>query len=134
MPNAATLRIWLRALFGPSVVRNTMSFQNAAAGYTDNGNPGSETIDHNTAWQNVKAGFVFNRSTSKLTKNLSVANASAVTLGSSTSSGNSWDLGGTWTFLSTSSGTLTGARTSSGAITSSNFLWPSNGADVGAKL
>jgi hypothetical protein len=47
------------------------------------------------AWDNGGTGFDFADSTSTLTKNLAVDNATAVDLGAnSTGSGNSWDIGG----------------------------------------
>ncbi|MGW7642437.1 hypothetical protein [Streptomyces bobili] len=82
-----------------------------------------------------KTGFAFNRSSSTLTKNLAVANATNASLGStSAGNGNSWDLGGTWSLASTNPGTITGTRTAAGAIPSSTFLRPGNGADVGARF
>jgi hypothetical protein len=119
----------------PHTVRNCMAFDNATGGFIDNGNAGTHSVDHNTAWRNGGTGFNFNRSSSVLTKNLSVANATQQSLGSSsTGSGNSWDLGGTWTFVSTDATVIEGPRTATGAIASSNFLRPANGADVGARI
>ncbi|MEU4836445.1 right-handed parallel beta-helix repeat-containing protein, partial [Streptosporangium sp. NPDC023615] len=117
------------------VIRNSIAFDNAVGGFVDNGNPGRLTADRNTAWRNGGTGFNFSRSSSTLTGNLSVANATQVALGSSSSgSGNSWNLGGTWTFVSTDPGTITGPRAADGSIPSSAFLRPSNGADVGARF
>ncbi|MEV4531478.1 right-handed parallel beta-helix repeat-containing protein [Streptosporangium sp. NPDC049304] len=117
------------------VIRNSIAFDNAVGGFIDNGNPGLLTADRNTAWRNGGTGFNFARSGSTLTKNLSVANATQVSLGSSSSgSGNSWNLGGTWTFTGTDPGTMTGPRAADGSIRSSTFLRPSNGADVGARI
>jgi hypothetical protein len=114
---------------------NSMSFSNAAHGFTDNGNTGTLTVNRNTAYQNAKTGFDFDGgSTSKLTANLAVGNATAVALGSSTASGNSWNIGGTWPLSSTDASTITGARNTDGSIRTSNFLVPSNGAAVGAKI
>jgi hypothetical protein len=116
-------------------VSNSMAFSNAAHGFTDNGNTGSIIVNRCTAYKNAKTGFDFDGgSTSKLTANLAVGNATAVALGSSTASGNSWNIGGTWTLLSTDSSTITGARAADGSIASSNFLVPANGAAVGAKI
>ncbi|GGN13923.1 hypothetical protein FHR83_003797 [Actinoplanes campanulatus] len=116
-------------------VGNTFSYSNAAHGFTDNGNTGAIVINRSTAWKNVKTGFdVDGGSTSKLTANLAVGNATAVALGSSTASGNSWNIGGTWTLLSTDQSVITGARAADGSIPSSNFLVPANGAAVGAKI
>jgi len=116
-------------------VSNSMSFSNAAHGFTDNGNTGSIVVNRSTAYKNAKTGFDFDGgSTSKLTANLAVGNATAVALGSSTASGNSWNIGGTWTLLSTNSSAITGPRAADGSLLSSNFLVPSNGAAVGAKI
>ena len=116
-------------------VSNSMSFGNAAHGFTDNGNTGTIVVSRNTAYQNAKTGFDFDGgSTSRLTANLAVGNATAVALGSSTASGNSWNIGGTWSLLSTDPATITGPRAADGSIRSSNFLVPANGAAVGAKI
>ena len=119
------------------VVKNSIAYQNAAHGFTDNGNPGALTVDHNTAWKNTKTGFAFGNSKSKLTANLAVNNATTVSLGSGSASGNSWQIGGTWNdaaLQSTSSSTITGTRGSNGAIPTSSFLRPANGANVGAAI
>ncbi|MGN9843233.1 right-handed parallel beta-helix repeat-containing protein [Nonomuraea sp. H19] len=117
------------------VVRNSIAFDNAVDGFTDNGNPGRLVTDRSTAWRNGGTGFDYADSDSTLTKNLSAANTTQVSLGSSSSgSGNSWDIGGTWTFQSTDSSTITGPRNADGSIRSSTFLRPSNGADVGARF
>jgi hypothetical protein len=116
-------------------VGNTFSWSNAAHGFTDNGNTGAITINRSTAWKNARTGFdVDGGSTTRLTADLAVGNATAVALGSSTASGNSWNIGGTWTPASTDAATITGARAADGTIRSSNFLVPSNGAAVGAKI
>jgi pectate lyase-like protein/uncharacterized protein DUF1565 len=116
-------------------VSNSMSFSNAAHGFTDNGNTGTIVVNRSTAYKNAKTGFdVDGGSMSKLTANLAVGNATAVALGSSTASGNSWNIGGTWTLLSTDSSTITGPRAADGSIAASTFLVPANGAAVGAKI
>ena len=116
-------------------VSNSMSFSNAAHGFTDNGNTGTITINRSTAYQNAKTGFdVDGGSKTKLTANLAVGNKTAVALGSSTASGNSWNIGGSWPLQSTSTSAITGARGTDGAIGSSNFLVPSHGAAVGARI
>lgn len=116
---------------------NTMAFRNAAHGYTDNGNPGAITLTRNTAWKNVKTGFTVNRSASTLTGNLSVNNATAVSLGSSTGSGNSWDVKSSWRdadLLSTSASTTTGPRDADGDIRTSTFLVPKDHPRLGARI
>jgi hypothetical protein len=116
-------------------VSNSMSFGNAAHGFTDNGNTGAIVITRSTAHQNARTGFdVDGGSTSRLTANLAVGNATAVALGSSTASGNSWNIGGSWSLLSTDPSATTGPRAADGTIVSSNFLVPANGAAVGAKI
>jgi hypothetical protein len=117
-------------------VRNSIAFDNAVGGFIDNGNPGSLTVDRNTAYRNGGTGFDFADSTSTLTKNLSVRNATAVSLGSSTASGNSWNLGGTWddsSLLSTDPSVITGPRDANGNIRHSDFLVPRNNVDIGAR-
>ncbi|GAA1305296.1 right-handed parallel beta-helix repeat-containing protein [Saccharothrix xinjiangensis] len=116
---------------------NTISYGNAAHGYTDNGNPGSITFTRNTAWKNAKTGFTVNRSTSGLTGNLAVNNATPVSLGSSTGSGNSWNIKSSWgdsDLQSTSASTTTGARDANGNIRSSNFLVPKSCSNLGARI
>jgi hypothetical protein len=116
-------------------LRNSMTWDNAVGGIIDNNNPGQHRIERCTAWDNPEAGFQFDRSASTLTGNLAVANATNVSLGStSTGSGNSWDIGGSWPLQSTNPSTITGPRNPDGAIPSSNFLQPSNGANVGARF
>jgi hypothetical protein len=117
------------------VTRNSMAWDNAVGGFIDNANPGALVAERDTAWRNGGTGFDFADADGTLTKNLSVSNGTAVSLGSnSTGSGNSWDLGGSWTFVSTDPATITGPRRSDGSIPSSDFLRPANGADVGARL
>ncbi|MFD7660482.1 right-handed parallel beta-helix repeat-containing protein [Actinosynnema sp. NPDC059797] len=116
---------------------NTISYRNAAHGYTDNGNPGSITLTRNTAWKNAKTGFTVNRSTSALTGDLAVNNATPVSLGSSTGSGNSWDIKSSWSdsdLRSTSASTITGARAANGDIRPSDFLVPKNHPNLGARI
>jgi hypothetical protein len=117
------------------IVTNSMSFSNAADGFTDNGNTGALTFRHDTAYANAGTAFdVDGGSTSQLTANLAVDNAAAVALGTSTAEGNSWDLGGTWTLRSTDPAVVTGPRAPNGAIRPSSFLVPANGAPIGARL
>jgi pectate lyase-like protein/chondroitinase B-like protein len=117
------------------VVTNSMSFSNAADGFTDNGNTGALTFTRNTAWQNAGTAFdVDGGSTSVLTANLAVDNAEAVALGTSTATGNSWDIGGTWDLKSTDPAVITGRRAPNGAIRHSPFLLPVSGAPIGARL
>lgn len=117
------------------VTRNSMAWDNSAGGFIDNSNPGAMVADHNTAWDNGGTGFDFADADGTLTRNLSVANGTNVSLGSSSSgSNNSWDLGGTWSFASTDPSTITGARQADGSIPSSTFLRPANGAEVGARF
>ena len=119
------------------VVRNSIAFDNAQRGFIDNGNPGSLTLDHATAYHNAGTGFDVAASTSSLTGNLAADNARPVSLGSSTASGNSWNLSGTWNaaaLMSTDPSVVIGPRTATGAIAASNFLRPKTGATIGASL
>lgn len=117
-------------------ISNSIAFGNAVDGFLDNGNPGSLAADHCTAWDNGGEGFDFADSTSTLTGNLAVANATApANLGDgSTGTGNSWDLGGSWDLASTDESAITGPRAADGSIPSSDFLLPANGEDVGARF
>jgi len=117
------------------VVVNSMAWKNSAHGFTDNGNPGSLQISRSTAWKNGKTGFDFDSSTSTLTANLAVNNATPVALGSSTGSGNSWNIKSNWVdadLANTSASVVTGARAADGSIASTNFLVPNNYPNLGA--
>lgn len=117
-------------------IRNSFAFSNAVGGIIDNGNPGTLTVDRNTAWNNGDGGFKFASSTSRLTSNLAVANGAGVSLGASTATGNSWNIKNSWSvadLASTDPATLTGARDSDGSIRSSNFLQPRDYANLGAR-
>jgi Right handed beta helix region/Protein of unknown function (DUF1565) len=122
-------------------VRNSIAFENAAHGFTDNGNPGALTLTRDTAYRNQGTGFDVDTSGGRatLTGDLSVSDTRAVALGSATvSRGNSWDLGGTWndaSVLSTDAAPLTGARAADGSLPPAPaFLVPRNGANVGARM
>lgn len=116
-------------------VRNSAAWDNAVGGFIDNNNPGRHTVDRCTAWDNPGTGFDFSRSSSTLTKNLSVANGTAVSLGSnSTGGGNSWNIGSSWPLQSTDPGAVTGPRNADGSIRPSAFLRPASGADLGVRF
>ncbi|MDQ1050366.1 right-handed parallel beta-helix repeat-containing protein [Streptomyces sp. V4I2] len=122
-------------------LRNSVSFQNAAHGITDNSNAGALALTRNSTYGNAGTGFDVDVSGGKavLTANLSVADARAVALGSATvSTGNSWNLGGTWnaaSVLCTDPAPLTGARAADGSLPSApSFLVPRNGASIGARF
>jgi len=119
------------------VVTNCVAFLNAVDGFIDNGQTGSLTLTHNTAFNNGRNGFKFGASKSTLTKNVAASNkgVAADITGTQTQSGNSWNVGGTWnnaTFKSVSSSAVTGSRASDGKIVGSDFLLPVSGADIGA--
>jgi hypothetical protein len=119
------------------IVRNCMAFSNAKKGFIDNGNPGSLTVQRNTAWSNGDNGFNFRSSASTLTANIAVSNTgSQVSLTASgiTASGNSWN-SGTWSnssFKSIDPATLKGARGDDGRVPASDFLIPTSGTAIGA--
>ncbi|WP_330275296.1 right-handed parallel beta-helix repeat-containing protein [Lentzea sp. NBC_00516] len=116
-------------------VRNSAAWDNAVGGFIDNNNPGRHKIDRCTAWDNPGTGFNFSRSSSTLTKNLSIANGTAVSLGShSTGSGNSWNSSGSWSLQSTDPSTVTGPRNADGSVRSSPFLRPADNADLGVRF
>jgi hypothetical protein len=119
------------------VVRNTIAFNNTAHGFTDNGNPGSLGLDHDTAYHNTRTGFDVDSSHSTLTGNLAVRNAAAVALGASTGSGNSWNITSTWTdadLTSVDPAVVTGPRAADGSIPASTFLRPRTHPELGARL
>jgi hypothetical protein len=122
-------------------LRNSIAFKNAAHGVTDNGNTGALALTRNTTWANGGTGFDADvpGGTARLTANLSVADAKAAAVGSTTvSSGNSWNLGGTWnasSVLSTDPAAITGPRAADGSPPSTpSFLVPRSGAAVGARF
>ncbi|KFA65815.1 hypothetical protein S40285_05364 [Stachybotrys chlorohalonatus IBT 40285] len=124
------------------IITNCIAFQNAAKGFTDNGQRGSFTLSGNTAWKNGDVGFQLRASTSRVTNNVAVNNAGTSThssqvsfSGSHTISGNSWQDSTVWrdgTFQSTSTNLVMGARQANGKIVPSNFLLPNNGRTIGA--
>ncbi|MDF3146053.1 MULTISPECIES: right-handed parallel beta-helix repeat-containing protein [unclassified Streptomyces] len=123
------------------ILRNTISYRNAAHGVTDNGNPGAMTLTRNTTWANAGTGFDADipGGAATLTANLSVDDARAAAVGSGTvASGNSWNLGETWnasSVLSTDPAPITGPRSADGSLPSApNFLVPRSGAAVGARF
>lgn len=122
-------------------LRNTAAFKNSAHGITDNGNPGTLSINRSTTYGNSGTGFDLDGSGGRatVTAGLSVADGRAVALGSATvSTGNSWDLGGTWnagSVLSTDPAPLTGARRADGSLPSApDFLVPRAGTNIGARF
>jgi hypothetical protein len=119
-------------------IRNSIAFDNAVGGFIDNGNPGTITVDRNSAWNNGDSGFTFANSSSRLTNNLAVANGAGVQLGPSvTASDNSWDIRSSWSaadLVSTNPSSVTGPRNSDGSIRSSAFLRPRAHPGLGARL
>ncbi|KAF4555594.1 Hypothetical protein D9617_2g055560 [Elsinoe fawcettii] len=119
------------------IVRNSIAFQNLKKGFIDNGNPGTLTVERNTAWNNGDQGFVFRSSTSNVRNNIAVSNipaAQASTAATVKASGNSWQ-SGTWSdssFTSTDATALKAARLSNGRVQSSTFLVPKSGQAIGA--
>jgi hypothetical protein len=118
------------------IVRNNFAFDNAVRGFDDNKNPGTMTLDRNTAFRNGGNGFRMSSSTSNLTNNLALTNGEGVVLGSSTASGNSWNIKGSWStadVASTDTSVITGARNSDGSIRTSSFLVPTAYPNLGAR-
>lgn len=120
------------------VVRNSIAFSNAKKGFIDNGNPGSLTMERNTAWNNGDTGFLMRSSSSKLTANIAAVNvgsAQVSLVSTTTSSGNSWNSGSSWansSFKSVDSSTLKANRASNGRVQASDFLIPASGQAIGA--
>ncbi|KAI6880027.1 hypothetical protein KC363_g7303 [Hortaea werneckii] len=123
-------------------VSNSIAFENAAKGFTDNKQPGNFNLKRNTAWNNGEVGFQTTNSVSTLTNNVAASNAGSssylaqVSLSSSTTqSGNSWQGSVTWNdaaFKSVDTSLVQGKRDSSGRIAANDFLLPANGASYGA--
>jgi hypothetical protein len=104
-------------------------------GFIDNGNTASLRLENNTAWDNGGSGFIFNRSTSTLNRNLAVSNGGGVNLGSSGGSGNSWDIKDDWSdadVVSTGTSVIKGPRGADGPIPATEFLFPRDHPDLGA--
>ncbi|AOS63294.1 right-handed parallel beta-helix repeat-containing protein [Actinoalloteichus hymeniacidonis] len=119
------------------VVRNNISFDNEVAGFIDNNNPGTLTVERNTSYDNGRYGFQFDKSTSVLTGNLTVGDVVPVQLGDSTGTGNSWDIADEWDdsdLASTDSSVLSGPRDADGGIASSPFLVPTDHPELGARF
>lgn len=117
------------------VVVNSIAWRNSAHGFTDNGNPGTLHFSDSTAWKNGRTGFDVDSSTSQLTANLALNNATQVALGASTGSGNSWDIKSKWVdadLQNTSASVITGPRAADGSIASTNFLVPKDYPSLGA--
>ncbi|KAJ1323196.1 pectate disaccharide-lyase [Microdochium nivale] len=120
------------------VVRNSMAWGNFKKGFIDNGNPGTLTLERNTAWNNGDVGFDLRSGSKSVVKsNVAVANigSAQVSLISGTvASGNSWQ-SGSWSaasFKSTDPKTLMGARGADGRVAASDFLLPKSGEAIGA--
>ncbi|KAI7330462.1 hypothetical protein KC315_g5667 [Hortaea werneckii] len=123
-------------------VSNSIAFENAAKGFTDNKQPGNFNLKRNTAWNNGEVGFQTTTSVSALTNNIAASNAESssnsaqVSLSrSTTQSGNSWQGSVTWNdaaFKSVDTSLVQGKRDSSGRIAASDFLLPADGASYGA--
>lgn len=118
------------------IVRNCISFKNAAKGFTDNSQEGKFLFERNTAWDNGDTGFEFDDADATLRKNLAVGNSnSQADLENQSESGNSWNTGTNYndaSFKSTSTSLVKGARMSDGRIQPSDFLLLNSGADLGA--
>ena len=120
------------------IVRNCMAFSNAKKGFIDNGNPGSLTVERNTAWKNGDVGFNFRSSSSTMRHNIAVSNvgSSQVSLTASgiKATGNSWQ-SGSWSdasFVSVDPAGLKKARGADGRVPKNDFLVPKSGAAIGA--
>ncbi|WP_432103223.1 right-handed parallel beta-helix repeat-containing protein [Streptomyces sp. bgisy091] len=123
------------------VVRNSVAFDNAKHGFTDNGNPGVLALSGNTTYSNGGTGFDADTAEARaeLTTNLAVSDGRPSALGTDTvSTGNSWDMGGTWdddAVLSTDTTEVTGPRAADGSLPSApEFLVPRDGTAIGARL
>ncbi|MFH8757088.1 right-handed parallel beta-helix repeat-containing protein [Streptomyces atroolivaceus] len=122
-------------------VRNSVAFDNAKHGFTDNGNTGILTWSGNSTFSNSGTGFDADTAGARagLTANLAVSDGRPASRGADTaSSGNSWDIGGTWndaSVMSTDTDAVTAPRGADGSLPSApGFLVPRNGAPVGARL
>ena len=77
------------------VVTRSAAWKNGGYGFTESGNKGAIELDNNTAFRNVKDGFAFSYSPSRLHDNLALGNSrQAVLADSAEASGNSWNESG----------------------------------------
>ncbi|GHA57265.1 right-handed parallel beta-helix repeat-containing protein [Streptomyces purpurascens] len=107
------------------VVNNSVAWDNAGNGFTENSNRGAIVINRTTAYANAKWGYYFATGSARLGKNLAVSNGGgSVSKGSSVvSAGNNWDSGiATPAFRSTNASTTYNARQSNGALPVTTFL------------
>ncbi|KAL4901130.1 hypothetical protein BDW74DRAFT_170310 [Aspergillus multicolor] len=124
---------------GPAdhIITNSIAFDNAKDGFTDNSQPGNFVLTRNTAWDNAKVGFKFNTVVATLQGNVAASNGESPTALSDEqiSSGNSWDGGEDWDdgrFVSVDVGLVQGERNTDGTIEPSDFLLPVDGEEIGA--
>lgn len=124
-------------------VTNSIAFNNAAKGFTDNSQPGNFVMQRNTAWNNGDVGYKSTTAVTTFTNNIaasnikSTSNAAQVSLNSAQKqSGNSWQGSTTWNnaaFKSVDITLVQGKRDpTTGKIAASNFLLPASGAAIGA--
>jgi RNA polymerase sigma factor (sigma-70 family) len=77
------------------VITRSAAWKNGGYGFTESGNKGAIELDNNTAFRNVKDGFAFYYSPSKLRGNLALGNSrQAVLAAGAKASGNSWNQSG----------------------------------------
>jgi hypothetical protein len=77
------------------VVTDSAAWDNATYGFTESGNHGKLTVEHNTAFRNGKTGFAFADSVSVLRANVAVGNGRDVDVGGGVDAeDNSWDQSG----------------------------------------
>ncbi|KAL4782899.1 pectin lyase fold/virulence factor [Aspergillus varians] len=116
---------------------NSIAFDNAKDGFTDNSQTGDFELTRNTAWNNAAVGFRFSTAVANLTGNVAASNAESPTKLSAeqVSEGNSWDGDETWdddSFVSVDAELVKGERNADGTIEPSDFLLPVSGEAVGA--
>ncbi|KAL4866736.1 hypothetical protein BDV12DRAFT_198830 [Aspergillus spectabilis] len=124
---------------GPAnhIIINSIAFDNAKDGFTDNSQPGDFQLIRNTAWNNAKVGFKFNTAVATLTDNVAASNGETPTALSDEqiSEGNSWDGSESWddsSFVSVDTDLVQGERNADGTIEASDFLLPVSGEEIGA--
>ncbi|KAL4915816.1 hypothetical protein BDW62DRAFT_212387 [Aspergillus aurantiobrunneus] len=116
---------------------NSIAYDNAKDGFTDNSQPGNFELTRNTAWDNAAVGFKFGTAVATLTGNVAASNGESPTSLSEdqVSEGNSWDGDATWddsSFVSVDVELVQGARNADGTIEPSDFLLPVSGEAIGA--
>jgi len=119
------------------VVTRSAAWKNGGYGFTESGNKGAIELANNTAFRNVKDGFAFYSSPSRLRDNLALGNSrQAVLADSAEAIGNSWNESG-WNdsaLRDIDPTSAEGPRQSDDALPATTYLTNSKNPAVGAPM